>query len=220
MTDLIERLHIAAKIHKDIGGQSALAATIREAATALEAAREEIAAHERNDVGYIDTIDRQARERDAALEGAGRWERKYRHAISLIDAAANDDAERLAEARDALRQCWLLSGADPTHEPTDIAKAAIQGVKDLRSDYDDPAEAERVTKLESDYAALLAEHEALLRRVAEAPVAEVNWDHGADAYLSFEGGPDEMSGCRWNAHMSEKLDGQRVRILAEPGEVG
>lgn len=37
---LVEALHIAAKIHREIGGQSALADTIEQAAAALEAAAE------------------------------------------------------------------------------------------------------------------------------------------------------------------------------------
>lgn len=41
MTDLVERLRIAAKIHRDMSGQSAIASTIEEAADALEAARED-----------------------------------------------------------------------------------------------------------------------------------------------------------------------------------
>lgn len=41
MTDLIERTRMAAKILRDIGGQSAMAATVEEAADAIEAARED-----------------------------------------------------------------------------------------------------------------------------------------------------------------------------------
>ena len=41
MADLIERTRLAAKILRDIGGQSAMAATVEEAAAALEAARED-----------------------------------------------------------------------------------------------------------------------------------------------------------------------------------
>ena len=51
-----------------------------------------------------------------------------------------------------------------------------------------------------------------------APVADVQWDGGADAYLVFDGGPEEMRGCRWNDHMSEQLEGQRVRIVKEPSK--
>ena len=36
MSDLVERLRIAAQIHREIGGQSALAATIDEAARDIE----------------------------------------------------------------------------------------------------------------------------------------------------------------------------------------
>ena len=35
MSDLVERLRIAAQIHREIGGQSSLAATIREAADSV-----------------------------------------------------------------------------------------------------------------------------------------------------------------------------------------
>lgn len=41
MGDLIERTRLAAKILRDISGQSAMAATVEEAAAALEAARED-----------------------------------------------------------------------------------------------------------------------------------------------------------------------------------
>ena len=41
MSDLIERTRLAAQILRDIGGQSAMAATVDEAADALEAARAE-----------------------------------------------------------------------------------------------------------------------------------------------------------------------------------
>lgn len=41
MDDLIDRTRMAAKILRDIGGQSAMAATVDEAAAALEAARED-----------------------------------------------------------------------------------------------------------------------------------------------------------------------------------
>lgn len=64
---------------------------------------------------------------------------------------------------------------------------------------------------------------ALCRRwlaVEDAPTADVQWDGGAEAYLVFDGGPEEMRGCRWNAIMSEKLDGQRVRIVPEAGQGG
>ncbi|HEU4773166.1 MAG TPA: hypothetical protein VFS82_01395, partial [Lysobacter sp.] len=52
--------------------------------------------------------------------------------------------------------------------------------------------------------ALLAEHEALLRRVADAPVAVA----GAAPGRFYYAGADTIE------------HGQRVRILAEPGEVG
>lgn len=38
---------------------------------------------------------------------------------------------------DALTKCSRLSGADTTHEPTDIATAAIEEVRQLRQDHDD-----------------------------------------------------------------------------------
>lgn len=47
-----------------------------------------------------------------------------------------------------------------------------------------------------------------------APVAEVEYDGGADAFLYFCGAPEELSGCRWNAIMGEKLHGQVVRLVA------
>lgn len=58
---------------------------------------------------------------------------------------------------------------------------------------------------------------ALARRVEDAAVADVEWDGGADLTVYFDGCPDEdLKGCRWNATMSEKLDGQRVRIVPTP----
>lgn len=55
MDELIERTRLAAKILRDIGGQSAMAATVEEAADALEAAREDA---ERLDSGTIRIIER------------------------------------------------------------------------------------------------------------------------------------------------------------------
>lgn len=38
----------------------------------------------------------------------------------------------------------------------------------------------------------------------------------ADLTVYFDGCPDDdLKGCRWNAIMSEKLDGQRVRIVPD-----
>lgn len=72
-----------------------------------------------------------------------------------------------------------------------------------------------------DEVATIREAAAELRRVREAPVARFKFVGSADPVISFEGCTDEaMSGCRWNMIMSEKLDGQRVRLVPERGEVG
>lgn len=57
-----------------------------------------------------------------------------KHATGESPSELAAEVERLTEA---LEHCYRSSGADTTHMPTDIAKAAMQSVDDLRSDYDE-----------------------------------------------------------------------------------